>query len=269
MDGDLLENNRFIANDDTCCEIIKNVENNISFLENISFNFMDQIFLYSNRIVNFYKQILSAKITLINILNCMKNYCTADAMTLLRKFKDDLFLILYLLKFKDMLYLNEDKILTRNAKNWFNNKMSGIGACDIIGEIFKTKELKEVDEKYKIKNSLSKMAKTLNNYVHSKGYDFINSLITQYDLKINDDLLEIEKIISQIILIFVIVLAIAFPSYISSDDYISALECGCEPEDGSQYWVAPFIIDFIINNSKYLDRDLIDFLNEKSCMKFE
>src|SRR3546814_20452142 len=29
--------------------------------------------------------------------------------------------------------------------------------------------------------------------------------------------------------------------YLMSSDYLDALECGMQPEDGSQYWVAPFI----------------------------
>lgn len=31
--------------------------------------------------------------------------------------------------------------------------------------------------------------------------------------------------------------------YMMSSDYLDALECSMQPEDGSQYWVAPFIQD--------------------------
>ncbi|TCV77487.1 MULTISPECIES: hypothetical protein [Methylomonas] len=31
--------------------------------------------------------------------------------------------------------------------------------------------------------------------------------------------------------------------YMMSSDYIDAFDCGIQPEDGSQYWVAPFIQD--------------------------
>jgi hypothetical protein len=33
------------------------------------------------------------------------------------------------------------------------------------------------------------------------------------------------------------------PHYMMSNDYVDALDLGCQPEEGSQYWVAGYVSD--------------------------
>jgi hypothetical protein len=54
-----------------------------------------------------------------------------------------------------------------------------------------------------------------------------------------------------------------------SSDYIDCLELGMTPEEGSQYWVAPFI-QKIFNNLVTLKRpDIAKEIKANSIMKLE
>lgn len=52
-----------------------------------------------------------------------------------------------------------------------------------------------------------------------------------------------------------------------STDYIDALDFGEVPEEGSQYWVAPFVSDFINKNGKLLDENCKEYLKEITGME--
>ncbi len=54
--------------------------------------------------------------------------------------------------------------------------------------------------------------------------------------------------------------------YMSSDDYMSSLECGIEPEDGSQYFVAPFVQDVFDNLIKVDRMDIYDEIKNNTYM---
>lgn len=56
------------------------------------------------------------------------------------------------------------------------------------------------------------------------------------------------------------------PMYMTSSDYMDALECGLTPEPGSQHWVAPIVqevFDAIVANRR---PDVKDFIRENSYM---
>ncbi|MGF7233319.1 hypothetical protein, partial [Arachidicoccus sp.] len=58
---------------------------------------------------------------------------------------------------------------------------------------------------------------------------------------------------------------------IYTTDYLDSLDCGCEPIDGSQYYVAPFVQDFIDLKIANLHPELKQYLidNNRYSMKIE
>lgn len=69
-------------------------------------------------------------------------------------------------------------------------------------------------------------------------------------------------------LYFVIVIATSFPYCLSSTDYEDYLNMNLEPPFGSQYWVAPYISEFIKKYNNIIDDQLVNFLKRKSCLDF-
>ena len=54
-----------------------------------------------------------------------------------------------------------------------------------------------------------------------------------------------------------------------SSDYVDSLDCGLTPEEGSQYWVAPFIqeiFDKVLIPSR---PDIAETIKGKTAMKLE
>ena len=51
-----------------------------------------------------------------------------------------------------------------------------------------------------------------------------------------------------------------------STDYIDYLEFGLTPPDGSQYWVAPFVADYLKANIEMIDKNGYEYLKENTCM---
>ena len=50
-------------------------------------------------------------------------------------------------------------------------------------------------------------------------------------------------------------------------DYTDYLDVGDTPPDGSQYWVAPFVSDFLNNHKNVLDDKCDSYLREKTGMQ--
>ncbi len=57
------------------------------------------------------------------------------------------------------------------------------------------------------------------------------------------------------------------PHYMASSDYFDALECGCEPLEGSQYWVAAFVQELFDQMIKPDRPDMAECIKNNSCME--
>ena len=62
---------------------------------------------------------------------------------------------------------------------------------------------------------------------------------------------------------------ILHPEYYAASDYISALEMGETPEEGSQYWVASIIQDILDKYIKTYYKAVADYLMDKNIMQLE
>lgn len=56
------------------------------------------------------------------------------------------------------------------------------------------------------------------------------------------------------------------PFSAASTDYVDFLDCGYTPSEESQYWVAPFIKNFIRENLVMIDDNCIEYLRNHSIM---
>lgn len=268
---DNLDRNRrmFYLNDEKCKKIINDLNSLVDFIDLLEDSFFGKSFICSSKTIDCSRLLESLNVTFINIIIYCENYCLADSMILLRKFKDDLWFILYMLTYKSKFRESTiDDSIFSNVNNWMNNKLEHLTSKKIINEIFEFNGLNDLDEKYKVIDSLKRMAETMEDYVHSNGLIFYNSSICSVDNLIYKNLNQILVFATNNILFFVIILAIKFPNCIASSDYGDYIDFGLNPPNGSQYWIVPYIKDFISKSKTFLDENLIDFLKDYSIMDF-
>ena len=217
----------------------------------------------------------SASRTMESIRCCCMSGNFADAYTLLRKFRDDLFYYLYLLvvadksdltKFVELDKLSSDE---KNIWEWAHNKQKDL----YIGSVLKCTALhpsaKKAIKIYGLKESFDKIADNLNNYVHSNGYFFYNEPYSKLIVKqkIEEKCNGISEMTIYITITFLFLMVLIRPLLIMSYDYIDYLDCGDVPPEGSQYWVAPFVSQFFEKYKNVLDENIINYLRENTEMQ--
>lgn len=239
------------------------------FLEDLSYLFFGRTYIVGKCSVNCSDILDSLNCTLKNAIECAKNYCLADSMTLLRKFKDDLWFVLYVLTYNKIHWnIKNENNVVQNINDWMNNNLRYLTAANVINSIFKINKLKCLDEKYNVKSSLQSMARKMDDYIHSNGISFYNSSFINVDEKTIDNICTIKNYVFNNILFFILVLAISFPNCLASSDYEDYLDYNCDVPEGCQYWIAPFVTDFISKFKDNLDSNLESFLEKYSCMDF-
>ena len=87
----------------------------------------------------------------------------------------------------------------------------------------------------------------LNNYVHGNGIKYItNNYVFQVKKNIQDA--ELVESVTMILTMFLSILALVDSTKMQSSDYLDALDMGEQPENNSQYWICPCIVDFMDQN---------------------
>lgn len=122
--------------------------------------------------------------------------------------------------------------------------------------------------KYKLQNSFIKISDELNNFVHANGKEFYNTTYMSHkdskSIKYNTDRIKYE--INYITSVFLFLLILVNPGYISSSNYIDSLELGLEPEEGSEYFVVPFIAEYINTKMILVNLEWVDYLKKNLDM---
>lgn len=251
----------------------------------IELNLSNSNFYYDNKTVLPYcagvSEILtSTQNTLSNILFIINNWGFADSFSLLRKVYDDLILSLLILKYivDDNMDKKVNAIIIDFIKNSLIDNQGNLKSDykyefeskKFIIELCKNTQLKECYDKFFLPKK-KQINRFLNNHVHTNGLQYVINNIEKlnYTSNIHDDLLNsvnyIAKYEANLFIAFSILLQ---PNCIMSSDYIDALDCGIQPEDGTQYFVASGIQDYM---TKHMKPSLVTYLkvNNRYGMKIE
>lgn len=242
-----------------------------SFVDDFSFLVLGRDNIVCKDYVFSLQKILnSSQATLSNVIECCKCYCLADAYTLLRKYRDDLFFCLYIVIYDRNAKLgitkNTEK-MTTNIGRWCENSLSNLNISEVLSTIGNSAHLRDAVKKHHLQDSFDKIGKHLNNYIHGNGYSFYNVNAGSFDEKhIEKQLNDIVSTAQYITTTFLFLLVLSSPQYIMSTDYIDHLEFGQTPPDGSQYWVAPFVAEYFKNNVEMIDKNCYEYLKENTCL---
>ncbi len=267
-------NNQIIKKNADCQKSIDNLKQLEEFLSSMGFLSFGRDYIVCNKkIFSLQVVITSLELTMGSIISCCENACIADAYTLMRKARDDLFFYLYILVY-DSLLKSGDK--TENLKKmentitrWCRNELKNFNIGQVLQGIENADYLRSVVEKYNLKKSFDEIGKHLNNYVHGNGHRFYNKNANIYS---HDELaIEYNNIVKNakyITIVFLFLLILCAPHLIMSEDYIDYLEFNEMPPEGSQYWVAPFIEKFIKENIALIDTNCLYYLKNNTVMHF-
>lgn len=243
-----------------------------SFLDDFSFLVFGRDIIKCKNYVLSLKTILhSSKATLGNVVECCKCFCLADAYTLLRKYRDDLFFYLYLVTYDVNIKSGITKSTSRietNIEQWCKNCMSNLKISEVLATIASSDNLKDAVHKYGLKEIFDQIGMHLNNYTHGNGYSFYNTAVQSLDKKkVEKQLNDVVSTARYITTTFLFLLVLCSPQYIMSTDYIDHLDFEQTSPECSQYWVAPFVVEFFKNNLEMIDKNCYEYLKENTSME--
>lgn len=276
-DDSLINNSNWktIARNKKCQEMITELRKIEKFLSNFGFLSFGRDFIFCNK-YTFSLQIVSnaCELTAGSIISCCEKGCMADAFSLLRKFRDDMFFYLYIVVY-DTYSKVDDKThiavkMGTNIERWINNDLCDLPITTIFKEIGQSPQVKEAVRKYDMKSYFDSIGNRLNNYVHSNGVVFYNRNVNAYqDNELQKQMQVLLKDMQFITTTFLFILTLCSPLSIMSTDYVDFLDYNEIPPEDSQYWVAPFISEFFKNNLEQIDESCMQYLRDNTYMKFD
>lgn len=144
------------------------------FLSDFGFlSFGRDFVLCKNHVFSLQRVMTSVELTAGSIISCCESACFADANTLLRKYRDDLFFYLYVSVYDSNYKLgsNETKInrMKKQIEHWLENSLSDLHISDVLKEIGTSPEISVAVKKYNLQSFFDDIGDRLNNFVYSNG----------------------------------------------------------------------------------------------------
>lgn len=275
FDGSIRQLNRHIIEPDGQCQkAISGMRVVEQFLNDFGTNSSGRDFVLCGKHA-FSLQMVSAacELTAGRIIDCCESGCMADANSLLRKYRDDLFFYLYVMVYdaNSKLDNKSDTVakMGENIDRWSKNSLCDLPIGTVLQAIGNSPKVKEAVQKYNLKAYFDNLGNRLNNYVHSNGVSFYNQSVYAYrGTSLQDQMQALLTDMRFITVSFLFLLALCSPLSISSTDYCDYLDCNMTPPEGSQYWVAPFITEFFRNNIELIDESCLEYLKDNTNMEF-
>ena len=268
-------NSQLIAQDKECEKSISEMRTVEKFLSDYGFLSFGRDFVFFRKQMFSLQMISTAfELTAGSIISCCESGCIADAYSLLRKYRDDMFFYLYIVVYDSFnKFDKETQIVSQMKKNiekWIRNDLNDLNIGTVLQAIGQFPSVKEAVQKYNLKSYFDRLRNKLNNYVHSNGVSFYNRNVNAYRREtLQKLLLALQMDMRSITITFLFLLTLCSPLSIMSTDYIDCLDCNMTPPDESQYWVAPFVVEFFKRNIDLIDESCMQYLQDNTLMEFE
>ena len=207
--------------------------------------------------------------TLESIKDIMVKGRINDSYALLRKYYDSIIINVY-----SILYLKNNFSLEKFVAEKIDNWLHGIEKLPRYKEmndyIKSSKQLSKVNILLEKDNIYTKIRERCNDHTHYNFYYYV--LLNDNEIYIKNRLAYLDYFSTDLLNLFIMHFSYLFTlneHYMTSSEYIDALDSGLTPAEGSQYYVAPFIqniFDTVIK--KYRD-DLATEIKENTSMMLE
>jgi len=164
-----------------------------------------------------------------------------DAYALLRKYYDSAVINVY-----SNLYLHNnfsiESFIVEKINNWLQGKEKLPDYRDMSQYIKGSASLKPINDVFGADNRYKDLRSRCNDHTHYNFYRYV--MLNDNEIHIKDRDWWLGRFSEDVRDIFILHLGYIFflnNHYMMSGDYLDALECGVQPQENSQYWVAPFI----------------------------
>ena len=211
----------------------------------------------------------SIQMSLDSIKQLLKLGRVNDVYALTRKYFDSVVInIYYTLYIKNN--IEQSNFIIDKINNWYLGKEKLPRYNEMKDYIRKSPYLKELNDIINYDKRYDVIREKCNNYVHYNSFD----TMIKNDQRILDEHREkiYEQLSHDILNIIIFHLSYIFllnDHYMSSSDYIDALECGLKPEEGSQYYIAPYIREFFDKIIRANRRDIAEIIIANTCMEID
>lgn len=190
-----------------------------------------------------------------------------DAYALVRKYHDGIIAVLYI-----NVYIAENysvqNLVVEKIQQWVNNKQKLPSAEKMMDKIRQHKPLKELEKLFDFDGLYHSIRRLTNGNTHYNKlyYLWLNNNMIYNSRRVK----ELDNLYACILHLFIFHFSYMYmlnPQYMMSSDYMDALDCCIKPEEGSQYWVAPFVTEVFEKYIATKRPDVADFMRNHTEMK--
>lgn len=190
-----------------------------------------------------------------------------DAYALLRKYHDGIITVIYI-----NVYIVEnysiDNFVIEKIQNWVKNNQILPSSKKMLNAIRNHKPLENLEKLFDFDGQYYQIRRLLNGNTH------YNKL---YYLWLNNNMIyipnrteELDNLYDYTLHLFIFHFAYMYslnPHYMMSSDYIDALDSGMQPEEDSQYWVAPYVKDVFEKYIVTIRPDIAEYMKNHTTME--
>ena len=239
--------------------VFKQLSEYADFYKSLSFSIFQCLTQGINTICNIDSYLYtSMQGTLESIKDILVKGRINDSYALLRKYYDSVVINIY-----TSLYLSDnfniENFIVQKIDNWIKGKEKLPGYRIMSEYIKNSKKLQKINNLLYKDKTYKLIRERCNGHTHYNFYRHV--LLNDNEIFIKDRLKYLNAFSKDLENIFILHLSYLFylnEHYMTSSDYIDSLECGLKPEEGSQYFVAPFVqevFDNVIKNDTSMKLD--------------
>lgn len=240
------------------------------FYEELSFSVDRQLAKGTYIYLNYRSYIYSSiENTLLSINDVLIHDRLNDAYQLLRGYYDAVIIDIYSTLFiENNIKINKMEI--EEIDKWVKGKAILPSFKNMIKYINNEQSVKHISETL-LKDECYKHIRTrCDDHIHYNLYQYLLMNISQMQLEIPNKYYE--EVLNDLDDIFILHFAYTFtinPSYMMSSDYIDSLDVGIQPEEGTQYLVAPFVQEVFDKVIKKKRKDIAEEILKNTYMRLE
>ena len=240
----------------------------VNFYKKLSFSIFGFVTLGTKTIHNIDSYVYSSiQGTLESIRDILIKGRINDAYALLRKYYDSVIINIY-----TMLYLKDnisiENFVVEKIDKWVKGEEK-LPPYRIMSQyIRKSEKVSKLNKLIYQDNRYKNIRDRCNDHIH---YNFFrNILCNDNEIYIRNRLKLLDVFSRDLENIFILHFAYIFyvnDHYMMSSDYVDYLDCGLTPEEGSQYWVAPFIQKVFQEVIKKKRNDIAELIKNETTME--